>query len=115
MGSLKTVLMNLFAGWQWRCRHKTQGYKGGHRGCRRKERAELAARVMWTYTLPYVKQPASGCLLYDSGNSNQGSVTKERGRKGWRWKGGLRGRGHMGTFHPFILMYSRNQYNTESN
>ena len=27
------------------------------------------------YTLPYVKQIANGNLLYDSGTSNQGSVT----------------------------------------
>ena len=30
---------------------------------------------MEAYTLPYVKQIASGNLLYDSGNSNQGSMT----------------------------------------
>ena len=30
---------------------------------------------MKTYTLRYVKQRASGNLLYDSGNSNQSSVT----------------------------------------
>ena len=30
---------------------------------------------MEAYTLPYVKQIASGNLLYDSGNSNWGSVT----------------------------------------
>ena len=28
-----------------------------------------------TYTLPYVKQPASGNLLCDSGSSDWGSVT----------------------------------------
>ena len=28
---------------------------------------------METYTLPYVKEMASGNLLYDSGNSNQAS------------------------------------------
>jgi len=30
---------------------------------------------METYTLPYVKEIANGNLLYDSRNSNQGSVT----------------------------------------
>ena len=30
---------------------------------------------MEIYTLPHVKQINSGNLLYDSGNSNQGSVT----------------------------------------
>ena len=38
---------------------------------------------METYTLPYVKQIASGNLLYNSGNSNQGSVTTQRGRMEW--------------------------------
>ena len=37
---------------------------------------------METYTLTYVKQIASGNLLYDSGNSNRGSVTTYRGRMG---------------------------------
>ena len=30
---------------------------------------------METYTLPFVKQIANGSLLYDSGSSNQGSMT----------------------------------------
>ena len=38
---------------------------------------------METYTLPQVKQIANGNLLYDSGNSNQGSVTTYRGGMGW--------------------------------
>ena len=38
---------------------------------------------MDTYTLPCVKQLANGNFLYYSWNSNQGSVTTERGRKGW--------------------------------
>ena len=37
---------------------------------------------METYTLTCVKQIASGNLLYDSGNSNQGSVTTYRGGMG---------------------------------
>ena len=38
---------------------------------------------MEAYTLPYVEQITSGNLLYDSGNSNCGSVTTQRGGKGW--------------------------------
>ena len=34
---------------------------------------------MEAHTLPYVKWIASGNLLCDSGNSNQGSVTTQRG------------------------------------
>ena len=41
-------------------------------------------RVMWKFTIPYVKQIGNGNLLYDSGNSNRGSVT------GWDVKGGMR-------------------------
>ena len=32
-------------------------------------------RSISTYTLHYIKQIVNGNLLYDSGNSNQGSVT----------------------------------------
>ena len=39
--------------------------------------------VTWKHTLTYVKQIANGNLLYDSGNSNQGSVTTQRVGKGW--------------------------------
>ena len=37
----------------------------------------------YAYMLPYIKQMANGNLLCDSGNSNWGSVTTYRGRKGW--------------------------------
>ena len=46
---------------------------------------------MEMYTLPSVKYIASGDLLYDSGNSNQGSVTTWGGR----WERDSSGRGHM--------------------
>ena len=36
-------------------------------------------KVTWKHTLPYVKQIASGNLLYDSGNSNMGSITTLEG------------------------------------
>ena len=36
---------------------------------------EERVRVTWQLTLPYVKYTANGNLLYDSGNSNWGSVT----------------------------------------
>ena len=38
-------------------------------------------RVAWKHT-PYVKQRANGNFLYDSGNSNWGSATTQRGEKG---------------------------------
>ena len=58
------VLMNLFAGQQWRCRHRepTCGHsRGGEGGMDWKSNTE-------TYTLQYVKQIASGNLVYDTGN-----------------------------------------------
>ena len=33
----------------------------------------MYGRSTWKYTLPYVKQITNENLLYDSGNSNQGS------------------------------------------
>ena len=41
----------------------------------RKEKVGCMERVTWKHILPYVKQIANGNLLYDSGNSNWGSVT----------------------------------------
>ena len=41
----------------------------------RKERVGCMARVTWTFTLPYVKQIPNGNSMYNSGNSNQSSVT----------------------------------------
>ena len=51
MESRKMVLMNIFAGQQWRLRQREQtcGHHGGRRGWGNRE------RIMETYTLPYVK------------------------------------------------------------
>ena len=72
MESRKMLLMKLFAGQQWRCRHRER--------LQIWDRAEGEGMMngessMETYTLPYVKQIANGNLLYDSGNLKQGSVT----------------------------------------
>ena len=40
-----------------------------------KGKVRCMERIIWKFTLPYVKQIANGNLLYDSGNSNMGSVT----------------------------------------
>ena len=42
---------------------------------RGEERVTCMERVTWKLTLPYVKSIANGNLLYDSGNSNRGSVS----------------------------------------
>ena len=92
-GIQKDGTMNLFAGQQWRFRiekrhgkgHKEKGGKNGESS-------------METYTLPYVKQIASGDLLYDSGSSDQYSVTTWRGGMGERWEGASGGQGHGYTY-----------------
>ena len=53
---------------------------------------------MEAYTLTYVKQIASGNSLYDSRNSNWGSVITKRCGKGWEVGGRLN---RAGTYvHP---------------
>ena len=47
------------------------------------------------YTPPYVTQTANGNLLYGSGNSNQGSVTTQRGGEGWEVGGRFKTEGYM--------------------
>ena len=36
-------------------------------------------RIRWKLTMPYVKEIINGNLLYDSENSNRGSVTTSKG------------------------------------
>ena len=47
MNSRKMVLMNLFAGQQWRPRHREQTH--GHRGQSRMERVRLMERAVWKH------------------------------------------------------------------
>ena len=65
------VLKNLFAGQQWRNRHREQTYGHGERGAE----GEIYERAAWKFTLPRVKQRANRNLWYGSGNSNTGSVS----------------------------------------
>ena len=51
-------------------------------GGRRRQDGEDGERSMETYTLPYVKQVASGNLLHDAGSSHWSSATTEKGGKG---------------------------------
>ena len=88
------ALMSLFSGQQWRNRHKNRPKDMGEG---RRERMRCMERVTWKFTVPYIKQIASGNLLCDSGNSNRGSVAR-RVRWGGRWEGGLGGRGHGCTY-----------------
>ena len=43
-------------------------------------------RITWKLALPYVKQTANRNLLYDSGNSNRGSVTIKKVGWGGRFR-----------------------------
>ena len=63
MESRKMVLMNLFAGQQWRNRHREQTYGHGERGGEGEMYGE--GNIDTCY----------GNLLYVSGNSNRGSVS----------------------------------------
>ena len=84
MESRKMVLMNLFAGQQWRCRHREQTCAHGRRG-RGGEGGMYGASNMETYIT--VWKIDSGNLLYDSGNSNQRSAMTWRVELGGRWGG----------------------------
>ena len=42
---------------------------------RGEERVRCMEKVTWQLTFPYVKQTANRNLLYNSGNSNRGSVS----------------------------------------
>ena len=64
------VLKNLFTGQQWRNRHREQTYGHGERGG---EGEMYGESNMENYIT--ICKIADGNFLYDSGNSNLGSVT----------------------------------------
>ena len=77
-------------------RHRDSAHQTDVHGVQNGEDGANEESNMETYTLPYLKQITSGNLLYDSGNSNRGSVTIQRGGVGW--DGGSGGRRHMYTY-----------------
>ena len=78
---------------------------------RGKKRVRCMERVTWKLTLPHVKQIANRNLLYDSEDSNRGSVSTQRGGMGRRWQGGSRGRGQS-PYGWFMLRFDRKQQNS---
>ena len=78
------VLMSLFAGQQWTCRHKEQTCRCGGVGVQGRRGGTdgegWVERVAWKHTLPYVKRTASGNLLYDSRELKVGLCDN---REGW--------------------------------
>ena len=86
MGSRKTVLMNLFAGKEWRCRCREQtcGNSGGRRGQDELRKQHACARAHThphtrARTVSCAKQIATGKLLYNTGSPAWGSVTTQKG------------------------------------
>ena len=79
-GIQKMVLMNIFAGQEWRhrCREQIYGCSGGRRGWV-KSRSSIDI-----HTLPFVKQIASRKQLYSTGSSTWCSVMTQRGGMGCR-------------------------------
>ena len=84
MESRKMGLKNLFAGQQWRNRHREQTYGHGEKGG---EGEMYGESITWKLTVPYVKQIANGNLLDEAGNPNQ--VLCEN-LEGWDVEGGGR-------------------------
>ena len=78
----KMVLKNLFAGQQWRNRHREQTYRHGERGGKGETYGESN---METYITIY--KTDSQWEFVVSGNSNRGSVSTKRGGMG-RERGG---------------------------
>ena len=73
----------------------------------RKKRVGRMERVPWKHTLTYVKQIASGNLLYDSGSSYCCSVTTYRGEMGGRRE--VQERRDRYIYGCFMMMYGRSQ------
>ena len=100
------ALMNLFSGQQRRKRHKEWTYgQGGRRGGEGEMYGESNMEIKNTIC-------ENGNLLYDSGNSNRGSVTINKGGMG-REMGGRLGKVGLWVYLWLILvMYDRKPQNS---
>ena len=105
--SKKMAQMNLLAGQEQRRRRREQTwwYRKDAKGIKMNWEAETHI-----YTLPCVKQIASGKLLYSTGSSvlSASSVLWDDPEG---WEGGSKQRRYMYTYNWFTLLYSRNQHN----
>ena len=88
------VLLKLFAGQEQRsrCREQICGHSQGGDG------GVNCESSIKTYPLPYVKQIASGKLLYNTGSSAWCSLTTERSGIGLGWEVDSKEKGHMYTY-----------------
>ena len=72
MESRKTVLMNPFAGQQWRRRHRKQTCRHGREG----ESETSGERSMETYTVPHAnRQPVGICSMTQEAQTQRSMTT----------------------------------------
>ena len=122
MKSRKTVLMNLFAGREWRCRYRewTCGHTRGKGRVGRSSplyyihfKSVCVSSSINRYILKCVKQIGGEKLLYNTGSSAWSSLMMYRGEIGGVGRHSKR-RGDIYTYtHDwFAFLYGRNQHNT---
>ena len=109
MESGKMTLMNLFAGQQWRRRHREETVDTGRSGGREGGREISWESSMETYTLLYIKQPMGIFCVTQGGQPR--ALWQHRGGGTGRWTEGRFRRVHIYTYGWFTLIYGRNQYN----
>ena len=83
MESRKTILMNLFVGQQWRCRHRKQKTNWW---CRREERLGCMERAAWKHALPCIKQSQREFVVW----LRELKLELYGNLEGWDGKGGRR-------------------------
>ena len=108
MGSRKMVLMILHAGSKGDTDIKNRLLDIVGKG----EGGMIWENSIETYTLPYIKQIASGSLMYDTGNPKPvlWDNLQEWGREGGG-RGGSKGRGYTYTYGRFMTIYGKNHKN----
>ena len=100
------VLMNLFAGQQWRCRNRADAVG--------KERVDKLRDWHRNLYITICRLDACGNLLYDSGSSHWFSMTTWQGRIGWDAGGRTKGEGkyvYLWLIHVDVWQGSRKYYN----
>ena len=89
------LIMNFFAGHQWRNSHREETYGHGERGG---DGEMYGESNMETYPAICTMDKPTGICCMAQENSNRGSVSTQRGGWGGRWERGSKGRGYMYTY-----------------